>query len=135
MGIVADVSGFYPHYTLPPLAGSLSSSGETYTFLFGPQVTLPLGRFAPFGRFMVGISHVTPQHYDGTTQTIFRSNNAFTLGTGGGLDFRVARHIAIRGQVDWLYALFTPIGGGDPGVNYVKNRNVARISTGVVFRF
>jgi opacity protein-like surface antigen len=132
IGFVADLSGFYPSYAYPE--GS-SVSGKTYTFLFGPQFTLPLGRFAPFGRFLIGFSHVSAQNFGGYTENFFQSNNAFTLGTGGGLDYRVARHIAIRGQVDWLYALFTPTGGGDPGVNYVRNRNVARISTGVVFRF
>lgn len=63
------------------------------------------------------------------------SNNAFSLAAGGGVDFSVARRIAIRGQLDLLYARFTPIGGGDPGANYVNNRSVARISTGPVFRF
>src|SRR5208282_3168754 len=132
IGFAVDVSGFYPSYANGE-GGSVS--GHTYTFLFGPQVTVPLGRFAPFGRVLIGFSHVSAQNFGGYTENFFQSNNAFALGTGGGLDYRVARHIAIRGQVDWLYALFTPRGGGDPGVNYVRNRNVARISTGVVFRF
>ena len=135
VGIVADFSGFYPSYTYPP-GGSINHvTGQTYTFLFGPQVSLPTGRFSPFARFLLGVRHVTPQDFGGQTQNFFESNDAFTVGAGGGLDYDVARHVGIRGQVDWLYARLTPIGGGDPGVNYVKNRNVARISTGVVFRF
>jgi opacity protein-like surface antigen len=130
IGFAVDVSGFYPSYAYPEES---SVSGKTYTFLFGPQVTVPLGRFAPFGRFLIGFSHVTTPNFGGYSANILQSNNAFTLGSGGGLDYRVARHIAIRGQVDWLYALFRP--SEDPGPTYVTNRNVARISTGVVFRF
>lgn len=53
----------------------------------------------------------------------------------GGVDYFVTGHIAIRGQLDWLHTELTPVGGGDPGVNYNKNRNGARITTGIVFRF
>jgi opacity protein-like surface antigen len=135
IGFVADFSGFYPSYTYPQTVPSVSVSGKAYTFLFGPQVSLPRGRFAPFARFLIGDSHVTPQTVEGTSQNFFRSNNAVSLAAGGGLDYSVTRRVAIRGQADWLYAKLTPLGGGDPGVNYVKNRNVVRISTGVVFRF
>jgi opacity protein-like surface antigen len=135
IGFVADVSGFYPRYTYPPLAGSLNASGTSYTFLLGPQVSLRRGRFAPFARLLVGDSHVSPQSFDGSSFNFFRSNNAFSFVVGGGLDYAVTRHIAIRGQADLLYAKFTPIGGGDPGASYIRDRNVARLSTGVVFRF
>ena len=133
IGFDADFSGFNPSYSYGP--GQATVSGKTYTFLFGPQVALPRGRFSPFGRFLMGVSHVTPQDISGTTYPIFRSDNALTVAAGGGLDYSVTRHIAIRGQIDWLYAWLTPIGGGDPGANYVKNRSVVRISPGLVFRF
>ncbi len=125
IGFVADFSGFYPSYTYP--GAGTAATGSSYTFLFGPQFSLPRGRFTPFARFLAGASHVSSQ--------TFTSNNAVSFAAGGGLDYAVTRRIAIRGQVDWLYTRFTPIGGGDPGANYVKNRSAARISTGVVFRF
>jgi opacity protein-like surface antigen len=134
IGFVADFSGFYPSHTYS-LPASLTASGKTYTFLFGPQVSLPRGRFAPFARFLIGASHVTPQDFGGISENLFKSNNALSLGAGGGLDYSLNRRIAIRGQAEWLYARLTPIGGGDPGANYVKNRSAARISTGIVFRF
>jgi opacity protein-like surface antigen len=130
VGFVADFSGFYPSYTYPQ--GIFTVSGKTYTFLFGPQLSIPHGRFDPFGRFLIGFAHVTPQD---NNENFFTSNNVLSFGAGGGLDYYVKPRIAIRGQADWLYARLTPIGGGDPGVNYVKNRNTARISIGVVFRF
>lgn len=135
IGVVADFSGLYPRYTYPPLSGSTTASGNAYTLLFGPQISAPFGRFSPFGRFLVGTAHVSPQTFDGTTMTIFKSDNAFSWAAGGGVDYSVVPHVAVRGQLDWLYVSLSPIGGGDPGANYAKNRNVARISTGVVLRF
>jgi opacity protein-like surface antigen len=132
IGIVADVSGFYPRYTTPPLAGSIKVSGDAYTFLFGPQVSLPHGRFTPFARFLIGAVHVTPQTPFGND---FESDNALSYAAGGGLDYSVTRRIAIRGQVDWLRVSLTPIAAENQGESYGKNRNVARISSGVVFRF
>ncbi len=135
IGVVADISRFYPRYTYPPPSGSVTVSGNTYSFLFGPQVSMRVRRVTPFARFLTGVSHVSPQSISGFTFTEFKSNNAWSLAAGGGVDYSVTRRVALRGAVDWLYARFTPIGGGDPGVNYVRNRNVARMSTGVVFRF
>jgi len=84
---------------------------------------------------VVSSGNAINQDFFGSSFNFFRSNNAFSFVVGGGLDYAVTRHIAIRGQADLLYAKFTPIGGGDPGASYIRNRNVARLSTGVVFRF
>jgi opacity protein-like surface antigen len=136
IGIVADVSGLYPRYTFPELNGStsVSASGTAYTYMFGPQVSLPQGRIRPFAHFLVGESHVSNENLgnQGSTQN-FQSNNALSFAAGGGVDYSVKPRIAIRGQVDWLYTRFTI--AGVPGSNYTQNRNVARISTGLVFRF
>lgn len=137
LGFVADISGFYPSTTSGELGGvaSASTSGKSYTFLFGPQVSWQRGRFSPFAQFLIGASHVSPGTYAGTSYNVFQSNNALSTAGGGGLDYSVKRRIALRLQVDWLHTRFSPIGGGDPGANYNQNRNAARISTGVVFKF
>ena len=135
VGIVADFSGFYPSYTYPPASGSVHASGNAYTFLFGPQVSILRGPLRPFVRFLIGRTTVSSQSLAGQTFNVFESNNGLSLAAGGGVDYSLTRKFALRGQVDWLYVRLTPIGGGDPGANYVKNRNVARISTGVVLRF
>ncbi|HEV2399050.1 MAG TPA: hypothetical protein VGS27_19045 [Candidatus Sulfotelmatobacter sp.] len=132
IGIVADFSGFYPSYTYPEGA---SVSGKTHTFLFGPQVSMTRGRFEPFAHFLVGFTHVTNHPYAGLTFSQFTSSSSYTLAAGGGVDYFFTRRFAIRGQADWLHAGFVPVGGGDPGVHYARNDNVARISTGIVFRF
>ncbi len=135
LGVVADFSGFYSSYTYRQDGQDITFSGQAYTFLFGPQYSIQRGRFVPFARFLLGAVHVTPQSYPGGSSNFFRSNNGLSLATGGGLDYYLTHHLALRGQIDWLYTGLTPLGGGDPGVNYIKNRNVARISTGIVFRF
>ena len=55
------------------------------------------------------------------------------LAAGGGIDYWLKPRIAIRGQADWLYTRLTmgPAGTYAPP----QNRNVARISTGIVCRF
>jgi opacity protein-like surface antigen len=136
IGMVADLSGLYPRYTLPELNGvnSVSASGSAYSYLFGPQVSMPRGRFKPFGHFLIGESHVSDENFgsQGSIQN-FQSNHALSFAVGGGIDYWLKPRIAIRGQADWLYTRFTL--GGVPGTNFSQNRNVARISTGIVFKF
>lgn len=85
---------------------------------------------------MMGLIHLSDQNF-GSAGSIsyFRSNNSFGLAAGGGIDYSLSARFAIRGQADWLHAMYTPAGGGDPGAYYPRHNNVARISTGVVFRF
>lgn len=135
IGFVGDASGFYARYTYPPLAGSTQARGDSYSLLFGPQLSIQRGRFGPFGRFLTGVTHVGAQTIAGFSENLFKSDNAWSYAVGGGLDYSVTRHFAIRGSADMFYVRLTPIGGGDPGANYVKNRTTARISTGVVVRF
>jgi len=136
IGVVADLSGLYPRFTFPQLNGatSVSASGSAYSYLFGPQVSLPRRRFSPFAHFLVGESHVSNENFgsQGSMQN-FQSNHALSFAAGGGVDYWLKPRIAIRGQADWLYTRFTI--GGVPGTNYSQNRNVARICAGVVFRF
>ena len=135
IGFVADFSSFYAQYTYPPTSGSVKSSGNAYSFLFGPQTFIERGRFRPFVHFLTGVTHVGAQTFAGIPLHRFESDNAWSSAAGGGLDYSLTRHIAIRGAADLFYVRLTPIGGGDPGAIYVKNRTTARISTGVVFRF
>jgi len=135
IGVVADVSGLYPRFTFPELNGatSVAASGSSYSYLFGPQVSSPGGRFSPFAHFLVGESQVSNESFgnQGSIQN-FQSNHALSFAAGGGIDYWLKPRIAIRAQADWLYTRFT---GAGPGASYSQNRNVARVSTGIVFRF
>jgi hypothetical protein len=107
LGVAADFGGNYRSIFL--------ENFRQYTFLFGPQVSLP-GRISPFAHALFGVAHQTG---GATTATTFSS------AIGGGMDLKLGRNFSVRiVQAD---ALFTRYGGGmwtDP-----------RISTGFVVRF
>jgi opacity protein-like surface antigen len=129
-GIVADFSGYYPGYTYG--CGGCGQSAKIHSFLFGPQASFTVGRVTPFARFLIGDSHVHTAADGIPNLGTFTSNNSFTYGAGGGVDFRLTHRFALRGQVDWLHNQFQTV--DDQRIQF-ETRNVARISTGIVFRF
>jgi opacity protein-like surface antigen len=136
IGIVADFSGFYPSLGIrgggfnTPVTNTIT--GSSYVSLFGPQVSSQFGRITPFGHFLIGESHLSPEKDNGTVipGSVFTSTTALSYAAGGGVDYSLTRRLAVRGQVDWLHTTF---GSADNQVHLVHNS--ARISTGVVFRF
>jgi opacity protein-like surface antigen len=132
VGVVADFAGYYPGYN----AGCMGcgQSAKVHTLLFGPQVTFTKGRIAPFARFLMGDSRVTTSadFVTGGNLNTFTSSNSFTFGAGGGVDYRLTRRIALRGQLDWLHTGFQT---SDNQRSYELIPNVVRVSTGIVFRF
>jgi len=102
------------------------ASGTLTTYLFGPRVSYRhLGRFTPFGQVLFGAAHANSSVF-GTTN----SENSFATSVGGGVDYRLFHHLAIRPfQVDYLLTRF---GVGTSGT---QSQNNLRVSTGIVFRF
>lgn len=85
----ADVSAQYDS----PLA--------TYLFLGGPKFKFPKGKFTPYAHFLAGVGHATLD-FPGAVIT---DNNNLTLAMGGGLDYKVAPWISIKGiQMDYVTA-------------------------------
>jgi len=130
MGIVADFSGYYPGYNFG--CSGCGQSAKVHTFLFGPQVSFTRGRVTPFARFLLGDTHMTTALDGVPNYQTFTSNNSFTFGAGGGVDFGLTSRFALRGQVDWLRNGFQTT---DNQRSNEIHPNVARISTGIVFRF
>jgi len=131
LGLFTDLSGFYPGYSVGCVG--CSQSAKIHLYMFGPQASITLGRVTPFARFLFGDSHV--DFHSGPALPgfqYFTSNDSFTYGAGGGLDFRLARRIALRAQADWLRTRFQT---EDDQLSYRLIPNVARVSTGIVFRF
>lgn len=85
------------------------------TYLFGPRVSIAVGRFTPFAHFLLGAAHVNAR---GPTDT------SFATAVGGGLDYRLVHGLAWRLQLDNVHTdvFSTP-------------ENHIRVSTGVVLRF
>ncbi|HKT88724.1 MAG TPA: outer membrane beta-barrel protein [Candidatus Sulfotelmatobacter sp.] len=133
-GIAADFSGFYVGYT-PPGLGTYELRARSLSYLFGPQISLPLPRITPFAHFLLGATHINYSYGSGCGTGILcapTSANSFTYAAGGGVDVTLAKHLALRGQVDLLHSGFS---NSDNQLTYKYHETNARISTGIVFRF
>ena len=104
---VADVGGHY---------GSFAAIGtSTYTFLFGPQISLP-ERVSPFGHLLLGGAHNSTGGF---------GSSSFSMALGGGIDAELPHGIHWRLiQMDYL---LTQFGGG--------SQNNFRLSTGILIKF
>src|SRR5215467_8608908 len=68
LGGVADFDGHY---------GSINGIGtSTYTYLFGPQISLP-SRVSPFGHLLLGGAHISEAGF---------GSSSFSMAIGGGID-------------------------------------------------
>jgi opacity protein-like surface antigen len=88
LGIVGDFGGYH--------ASPGGISLNTYTFLFGPRIIIhnPT-RVTPFFQFLAGAGHLTAGDGGG-------SNTNFAYSVGGGVDFGVLPHLALRPQIDYV---------------------------------
>ncbi|HKV64269.1 MAG TPA: outer membrane beta-barrel protein [Candidatus Acidoferrum sp.] len=109
LGIVGDFGGYH--------ASPGGTSLNTYTYLFGPRLTLrnPT-KFHPFGQALLGGSRLTAGSGG--------SSNQFAYSVGGGVDIGLLPHLAFRPQLDYV-GLATS--GG--------HTNCTRVSAGFVVHF
>ena len=110
LGGVADVDGHYGSFNG---IGGIGTS--TYTFLFGPQISLP-SRVSPFGHLLLGGAHNSTGGF---------GISSFSMAVGGGIDAELTRGIHWRlVQMDYV---LTQFGGG--------SQNNFRFSTGILLKF
>jgi hypothetical protein len=129
LGIVADLTGHYGTLSFnilcpplpipePPPCGPVSSNAHVYEAMFGPRVSIPIGRFRPFAEFELGVAHAT------TGNAGLGTDTSFATALGGGVDLRLFRPVAWRVEGDYVRTdLFHATQG-----NF-------RFSTGIVLRF
>jgi len=103
LGIKADFSGNYG--TPVKVPGFALPHARTYSFLFGPVVSVHRDRLTPFVHALFGGNHIG---VDASPPTLLNtpafSENAFAMAFGGGLDAKLTRHFGLRlGQFDYLY--------------------------------
>jgi hypothetical protein len=128
IGIVADFSDHYGS-GLPiacpvvPVGGGgigggcpLNSGFNERNILFGPRVSMSVGKFRPFAEALFGAGHINLD--SGGTDT------SFATAIGGGLDVKIIRPVAWRFQGDYVQTRF-----------FDGTQNNVRISTGIVLRF
>jgi hypothetical protein len=128
IGIVADFDSHYGSQSgivPPPLACpvSIPNCGVTFNanfsennYLFGPRVSVSVGKIRPFAEALFGSGHI---HVNG-----FSSDTSFATAVGGGLDYKILRILAWRVQGDYVHTSLLN-----------SHQNNVRISTGIVVRF
>ena len=108
LGIVGDFGGYH--------ASPGGTSLNTYTYLFGPRLTLRNAtKINPFGQALLGGSRIAGGG---------GSANQFAYSVGGGVDIGLLPHLAFRPQLDYV-GLATS--GG--------HTNCTRVSAGFVVHF
>lgn len=108
LGGVADFDGHY---------GSSNGIGtSTYTYLFGPQISLP-SRVSPFARLLLGGAHISEASF---------GSSSFSIALGGGIDVGLFHEQFYWRAIQTDY-LMTQFGG--------RAQNNFRVSTGIVIRF
>lgn len=151
---VLGLAGEYGFYH----AGSFSNisllPGESvtanfHTYLFGPKFSLHRGPISPFAQVLMGgIGGTVTAHANGSVTFTRPGGNAFALGIGGGLDWKLTPHLSLRpAQFEYLMSRFpnsqTFAGGSSDGNRFgdqlgagsTGTQKNLRYSAGVVYNF
>jgi hypothetical protein len=119
VGIVADFGGYNGSGSAPAICpGSCVVTGvgtHEYSFLFGPRISISVGKVRPFAEALFGA---------GRFSSAASSQNSFANAVGGGIDYKVIRPLALRFEGDFVQTRF-----------FSTTQNSARVSTGIVLRF
>jgi hypothetical protein len=120
IGVVADFDGHYGSEDFTACNGFdcviFNSDVTQHDYLFGPRVSVSVGKFRPFAEVLIGASHADAH--------LFGSDTSFATAVGGGLDYKLIKLLAWRFQADYIHSnLFN------------SPQNNVRVSTGIVLRF
>jgi hypothetical protein len=136
IGIVADFGGAYGSDPINFLANPLlrpnppkTGSTRFCTFLFGPRVSVQIGKVRPFAEVLAGVAS---QHLSVAGDSEHDRNLATAV--GGGLDYRFLGVFAWRLQADYVATrLFKDT--SFPVQYTIPVQHNVRVSTGLVLRF
>ena len=117
LGVVGDLGGYGATSTAN---GALV--GGVFTYLLGPRVNFRHGKVTPFVQALFGGVRTT----DGIAQSTGSENN-FAMTAGGGIDFKVSRHVSVRPIQAEYFMTKIP-----DGLN--NRQDNLRVGAGVVFR-
>jgi hypothetical protein len=124
VGVEADFGGYYGEaaatYIHAPVPVDFVQDFDVHSYLFGPRLSLRRNRvITPFIHILFGGVSVSRMPVSNSPQS------SVGIALGGGLDFRVARHFAVRAvQADYIKSSFT-----------YYNEDNFRLSFGGVVRF
>jgi opacity protein-like surface antigen len=137
LAAVADYSQTYKNNLPgPSFQGGGPVSLRESTYLFGPRVSFPKAgsKLTPYAQALLGLTHDTGSAaqtslFSGYGGTQDYTHSTISFGVGGGLDYKVKKHITFR-VVQLEYVLNTlPTTAGN-----TKENNI-RVDTGLVVRF
>jgi hypothetical protein len=144
LGITADFSGTSRQVAGASFLGfSAGTQQHIYNFLFGPTATAYFGKSSVFTHALFGSARsslgagVTIPIIGGLSAPL-DSSNGFAMAFGGGVDFGLTRHFAIRAaQIDFLRTNFSTADALAAGLSTGTSgsQNSFRYSGGVVWRF
>ena len=126
IGIVADFSANYGELrfgnpgvgtcAIGVVCGPTTANAHVDNLLFGPRISVSVGKVRPFAEGLVGLAHVSTHG--------FGNDTSISSGVGGGIDYKLIPLVAWRFEGDYLHTkLF----------NVVQNN--VKLSTGIVIRF
>jgi Outer membrane protein beta-barrel domain len=113
IGLVADLNGNHGSQSF----GGTRADISEHNILFGPRVSMQVGRIRPFAHLLLGFAHISRTNG-------LDSDTSFANGLGGGVDYRLKGPVSWRGQVDWINTRF-----------YGHGQNDLRMTTGIAFHF
>jgi hypothetical protein len=120
VGIVADFNGLYGTNNFPSSSAQIFNvDAREHNFLFGPRVSVSVGKIRPFAHALFGAGHVSV-----STTGYSASDTSFAEALGGGLDYKLVPLISWRFQGDYLQTRF-----------FGNTQNNGRFSTGIVLNF
>lgn len=129
--VEGSVSGYYKTYSVDVSAlglglNTIDLNVHDYSFVGGPRLN-----FRPvFFHALVGADHLT-----GSVLGFSRSQNSFAGAFGGGVEWKVAPHWAVRGSADYVLTRHNIL-NLIPGVSEPDmTQNNFRASVGIVFMF
>jgi len=129
VGFVGDVAGHYGSQSYVFNVGGQNTSvnvdGHELTAMFGPRVSVSVGKLRPFAQALFGVGHITTSQSAAVAANFVQpSDTSFGWALGGGVDYKVIRPIAWRFQGDYVQTRY-----------FGTTQNDVRLSTGLVLRF
>ena len=119
LGVVADFSGHYGSQDTTIDGADGNANLSEYNFLFGPELSFKVSRIRPFVHALIGGGHISA-----SLTGVSTSSSSFADALGGGLDYRFARILGWRLQLEALQTRF-----------FSSSQTNARFSTGIVVHF
>jgi hypothetical protein len=126
-GVTGEGTFYSKSLSSPAIADSTQKPKET-TVLFGPVIHATL--YGPVSGFVEGL--LGGEHIGGTSQT---PNISFAGGIGGGMEWKISRHLAARAFGDDIGSSFSLINNSAALGNSPHRTWSSRAGIGIVYKF